>query len=462
MMIKRFILTGLAGALISIFLISCTPPADSENEGEQIELSSDGSWGYAGRFAHIANNTMFFSYLDTKGSTWVASYHFGSGELVKNNIWGQELIDLHSANPLIIRPDGRIQVFLDRPEYSNKDIIWKVSKEPFSIQEFGELQHSGIEGDIMQGRQHYPMVHRESGEVYLVLNAIRDTVSEGTRDVGKALRETVMWKSSDGGDTWSEYANLWGLGKGLEGNRCYTRTYMKGDDIHFVTLRVGWNEPLAGHLIGRIEGVYYVKYNVKKKAFFRADGSHAFDITDVPVYSVENFDEIWHWQKDGDGRQRAFWSDLVVSDDGKPYVAFTIQDAAPQGATSLPDGYWATPNNEGEWTFSKVATLARGWDNKPERVGYPIAIDPLNPNRVFIAKSVSKEKDLSQIQCLETSDNGKTWELVKSFSDEGRLTTVVAPNVLDESERAVDVLWLDGKMEEWGVYDTKVMTRRFK
>jgi len=52
---------------------------------------------------------LFSSYLDGEGCTWVASYDFNTGEIDRNNIW-QGQSDLHSANPLMIRPDGRIQV----------------------------------------------------------------------------------------------------------------------------------------------------------------------------------------------------------------------------------------------------------------------------------------------------------------------------------------------------------------
>ncbi len=42
----------------------------------------------------------------------------------------------------------------------------------------------------------------------------------------------------------------------------------------------------------------------------------------------------------------------------------------------------------------EVATLARGWDNKPERVNYAIAIDPQSPTIVFVSKSTDEARDL--------------------------------------------------------------------
>ncbi len=414
--------------------------------GETIELSGDGSWGYAGRFAYIANNMLFYSYLDQEGKNWVASYDYESGEITRNNIWEGQA-DLHSANPLFIRPDGRIQVFLDKGGYTDRNIFWKVSVEPFSVEKFGELQESGIKGDIIQGRQFYPMVHRASGNVYLIINALREDV----------LRETVMWKSVDGGDTWTGYNNLWGLGKGLDGNRCYTRAYMEGDDIHFVTLRLGWNEPLAGNDIGMVEGVYYTKYNVVEESFFYADGTLSFSLDDTPLYETNYFDEIWHWSRDGKERQRALWSDIVADESGKPYITIAVQESVPQGESALHTGFRATPDEEGEWNFYKVAKLARGWDNKPERKNYGIAIDPVNPERVYVARSTSVENDLSEIHRMESGDGGKTWYSDSVLSQEGRVTTVVVPRVLDQSERKVELLWLDGLMEGWRDYNTRVM-----
>jgi hypothetical protein len=443
-------------AFLTVFILTfnCAQIPDETTEpGELIELTDDGGWGYAGHHAYIVNNKLFVSYIDQAGSRWVASYDFESGEIIRNNIW-DGIADLHNSNPLIIRPDGRIQVFINKGQgaYVDKRIKWKVSVEPWSIDKFGELQESELEADILQGRQFYPLVHQASGEMYLIINARRG--EEGHR-------ETVMWKSPDGGDTWTEYYNLWGLGKGLSSDRCYTRAYIKGDEIHFVTLRVGWNELLAGHEIGRVEGVYYTKYNVRKETFYHADDSQSFSIADTPVYETEYFDKIWHWHKDGGKRQRALWSDIVADTSGKPYVAFAIlQDAVPGGRSIYHEGYWSTPNEDGEWNYHKVATLARGWDNKPERKNYAIAIDPEDPETLFVSMSTSKEEDLSQVHRLQTHDDGKTWETSAILSGEGRLTTVVVPRVLDQSSREVDVLWLNGRMEEWRDFETKVMMFR--
>jgi hypothetical protein len=415
--------------------------------GEVIELSGDGGWGYAGRFAYIANNMLFFSYLDQEGGSWVASYDFNSDNIYRNKIWeGQN--DLHSANPLLIRPDGRIQVFLDRGGYTDTSISWKVSEEPYSVKSFGDLQESKLEGDILQGRQFYPMVHQASGAVYLIINALRDN----------ELREAVMWKSPDGGDTWTEYNSLWGLGKGLAGNRCYTRAYIEGDNIHIATLRVGWGEPLAGNEIGMSEGIYYTRYNVIEESFFYANGSRAFGINDTPVYETKYFDEIWHWVRDGNKQQRALWSDIIADQNGTPYVAFAVQESVPVGESTLHEGYRATPDADGKWNFHWVATLARGWDSKPERKNYAIALDPEDPESVFVARSTSKEEDLSQVQRLVTADGGVTWQISDILSDEDRLTTVVIPRRLDQSERKFEALWLDGRMEGWRDYDTKVMS----
>lgn len=433
--------------IFSVFSLGCNGRVDTADEtGAVTELSSDGGWGYAGRFAHIAGNKLFYSYLDQEGYTWVSSYDFDTGDIIRNRIWKTQS-DLHSANPLLIRPDGRIQVFLDMGGYSKKNISWKVSNVPFSVNDFGELQESELEGDILQGRQFYPMVHEATGEVYLIINALRDDF----------LRETVMWRSPDGGDTWTEYNNLWGLGKGLEGNRCYSRTYMEGDDIHFVTLRAGWGETLAGNDIGRVEGIYYTRYNVFEQSFYFADGRRSFGIEDTPLYETKYFDEIWNWSRDGDKTKRALWSDIVADENGKPYVTFAVMESVPQGQSILHDGYWSTTNEEGEWHFHKVAKLARGWDNKPERKNYSIAIDPEDPETVYVSVSTSDEEDLSQIHRMQTRDGGKTWQSVAILSEEGRLTTVVVPAVKDQSDRKADVLWLDGMMKGWRDYNTKIM-----
>ncbi len=438
--------------LLLTVVLNTTTRSDELHRAESPQtmvLSEDGGWGYAGRHAQVAQNRLFYSYLDQEGISWVASFDFETGQITQTPL-GKGNNDLHSSNPLFIRPDGRIQVFLDRGGYTDRHITWRVSREPWSVAEFGQLQQSELEADILQGRQFYAVVHPPTGSVYLVINALR----------ADQIRKTVMWKSPDGGDSWTEYHNLWALGKGLSGNRCYSRIFLRGDEIHFLTLRVGWGEPLAEHPIGRVEGVYYIRYNVTNRTFHRADGSPSFALDDTPLYDTRHFDEIWNWSRDGQERQRAVWSDMVADATGRPFVTFAVQDAVPRGQSQLHEGYWATPNAEGRWHFHHVATLARGWDNTPERKNLAIAIDPHDPHAVFLARSTSEADDLSQIQRMVTRDGGARWDTTDVLSEEGRLTTVVIPQVLDDSRREVDVLWLEGRMEGWRSYATQVVARR--
>ncbi len=414
---------------------------------EEIVLAEDGAWGYAGRHALAGNGKLFFSYLDNAGYTWVGAYESETGEIDRNRIW-QGDADLHSSNPLVIRSDGRVQVFLDKGAYVDRRIRWKVSEEPWSVAAFGELQESELEGDDIQGRQFYPMVHQSSGAMYLINNA---------RD-GDGVRKTVMWRSDDGGDTWGAHNELWALGQGLSGNRCYTRSYLQGDSIHMVTVRVGWGEALDGHAIGMVEGVYYIRFDVTEGSFYRADGTRSFGLDDLPMNSTSAFDVIWHWSDDGNQRQRAVWSDIVASKDGRPYVAFAIQDAVPRGVSILHEGYWAKPNEEGDWQYSHVATLARGWDNTPERKNYSIAIDPEDPYTVYVAKSTVATEDLSQVHRMRRADDGGNWKSEAFFSSSGRNTTVVVPRKLDETNVPSKVLWMNGRHEGWRSYDARIIT----
>ncbi len=420
--------------------------AGQTREQQEQVLSGEGAWGYDGPHAVIGNATMFVSYLDRSGVTWVAAVDLQSGDVAKKEVWRGNA-DLHSANPICLRADGRIQVFLDRGSYVDNTIHWRVSVRPWDVSEFGELQESSPQTDVIQGRQFYPLLARSSGHMYLIVNALTDD----------GIRETVMWRSRDGGDSFGEHSRLWSLAQDLRGNRSYTRAYIEGDDIHLAAVRVGWNELLDGHNIGRVEGVYYTRLDTVEQAFYHADGRHAFDLADAPVYDTQYLDEIWSWEETG-RRRRALWAD-VVAKDGRPYVALAVQDAVAEGESALHDGYWATVDAQGRWRSHRLATLARGWDNTPERKNYAMAIDPQSPETVFVAKSTDVSADLSQVHRMTTTDGGLTWTSVEALSVEGRMTTVVVPQVVDGTPRAVDVLWLDGRMEGWGSYAPKVMMR---
>lgn len=438
--------------LMSMIWITYCDSAEQQDRSESqpvatpMVLSEDGSWGYAGPHALIADNRLFYSYLDNEGNTWVASHDSESGAISRSSIWEGNR-DLHSANPLVIRPDGRIQVFLDAGAYVDHSIRWKISDRAFDVTSFGDLHTSTLEGDLIQGRQFYPAVHYPTGRMFVVINARRNDDT----------RKAVMWQSPDGGDTFDRYHSLWTLGENLAGNRTYTRIFLRGDDIHFVVSRVGWSEELSGHNIGRVEGIYYIRYHVPDEAFYHANGDHSFDLEDTPVYDTNLFDEVWSWSSHGNKEKRAIWSDIVADQNGRPSIALAVQEAVPRGESALHHGYVASPDEDGRWHHHKVAILARGWDNSPERKNYAIAIDPQDPETIYVSMSTNKEQDLSQVHKIRTGGDRDNPESVQTLSDEGRITTIVVPRVLDSSTQAVNVLWLEGLMEGWTRYDTRIL-----
>ena len=440
---RAFSWAAPACLLCIAYALSANPAAVAEQAG--VVLTEDGCWGYNGPHAVVSDGQLFWSYIDSEGMVWAASRDVESGESYAAPVW-ETYPDLHQASSLFVRPDGRIQLFVNQDGvYTDTRVLWKVSEEAGDITGFGDLQES-MDADIDQGRQFYPLVHGATGDVYLILNAM----DNGNRRIG-------LWKSTDGGDSFDEYHLLYGLADDLAGNRSYTRAYLHDDAIHLLAVRVGWNEPIGEHAIGRVEGVYYIKYDINREAFYRANGERSFTLEDAPVHGAEYFDRIWCWQEDGGGEQRAVWSDIVTDSEGKPYVAFAVQDAVPQGESETHDGYWATPDEDGAWRHHRVTELARGWDNTPERKNHAIAIDLDDPHTVFVAKSTDAEADLSEVHRMVTEDRGETWRSVEALSEEARITTVVVPRRTDATPRPVDVLWLEKHMEGWSDYATRIV-----
>ncbi len=436
---------AIAVCLLAVSSLALSDAAPAADEIAEKVLAEDGSWGYNGPHAVYHGGKLLFNYIDSDGIVWAASYDTKTGEIDRGKVW-ETYADLHQASSILLRPDGRVQLFVNKGGvYTDNTIFWRVSEMPSDVTAFGELQASADVG-VPQGRQPYPLIHQETGDVYVVLNV---------RIGGN--RQTALWRSTDGGDTFEEFHRLFILAPDLRSDRSYTRAYIEGDDIHMIALRIGWNESLAGHAIGRSEGVHYIRYNVKDRAFYRADRTRSFRLEDAPVEGPERLDTLWHWQDDGQGQQRAMWADLVAKN-GKPYAAIVVQDAAPQGTSVRHEGYWATPDEQGRWQRFHVDRLARGWDNQPERKNYAIAIDPRRPDDVFVAKSTDWERDLSQVHRLRTPDGGKTWQSVETLSREGRVTTVVVPPQLDDTPRVFDVLWMEGRHEGWRNFNTRIVT----
>ncbi len=411
-------------------------------------FADDGAWGYNGPHAVYADGRLFVNYLTSGGDILAQSWDVNTGQ-VQTGLVYQTYGDLHQAGAIMVRPDGRIHVPINQGSvYNDNRTYWKVSENPGDVTSFGPIQSSTDSGQS-QGRQFYPMVHQTTGEMYQVVN-YRDS-----------RRRTGMWHSSDGGDTFTQFHDLFTLGSGLSQDRSYTRAYMEGDSIHLVGARVGWGESLVGRGIGRVEGIYYTRYDVTTESFYRADGTKTFQLGDHPELTspdTELFDTIWHWEDDGNMQQRALWADLVARA-GKPYVTLAIQDyeGFEDGGSPPHVGYWATPDEQGDWAVSEVAQLARGWDNSPQRKNYSIAIDPDDPRLLYVAKSTDWDNNLSQVHRMFTPDEGETWQSLGALSDEGRISTVIAPWRLDDTPAPIKALWLEGQMSGWTSYNTSIM-----
>ncbi len=411
-------------------------------------FAENGAWGYNGPHAVYSDGKLFTNYIDSGGDIWAQSYDVATGEINRGLVY-ETYGDLHQAGAIMVRPDGRLHVPINQGNvYNDGRTYWRVSENPGDVTSFGPIQPSTDSGQS-QGRQFYPMVHQASGEMYQVVN-YRD-----------GNRRTGMWQSPDGGDTFEQFHGLFTLGSGLSQDRSYTRAYIEGDSIHMVGARVGWTESLVGRNIGRTEGIYYIRYDVNEQAFFRADGTRTFELGDHPELTspdTDLFDTLWHWDEDGDQRQRALWADMVAKD-GKPYVTMAIQDyeGFEDGGSPPHVGYWTTPDEDGDWSASEVARLARGWDNSPERKNYSIAIDPDDPNLLYVAVATDSTGDQSRVHRMFTPDGGETWESLGVLSDEGRISTVIAPWRLDDTDTPIKALWLDGQMDEWSSYDTSIM-----
>ncbi|MCC5830461.1 MAG: BNR-4 repeat-containing protein [Phycisphaeraceae bacterium] len=410
-------------------------------------LAPNGSWGYNGPHAVYADGKLFMNYITSGGDIFAKSYEVATGNIETGLVY-QTYGDLHQAGAIMVRPDGHIHVpFNQGAVYNDGRTYWRVSENPGDVTSFGPIQSSTNSG-FNQGRQFFPMVHESTGDLYQVVNYL------------SGRRQTGMWTSTDGGSTFTQFDRLFGLGRGLSQDRSYTQAYIEGDSIHMVGARVGWGESLVGRSIGRVEGIYYVRYDINTQGFYRADGTHTFNLGDFPELTSADthlFDTIWHWGNDGNNQQRALWADLSVKD-GKPYVTMAVQDynGFESGGSPPHFGYWATVDDNGEWSSSQVAQLALGWDNNPQRKNYSIAIDQDDPNLLYVAVATNATGSQSQVHRMYTTDNGQTWESLGAISDVGRISTVITPWRLDDTPNPIKALWLEGSMSGWTSYNTAI------
>lgn len=197
---------------------------------------------------------------------------------------------------------------------------------------------------------------------------------------------------------------------------------------------------------------------------FRSDGSLVDpDIFDNDAPNQTTLTKVFTSDAE-DGKQvntRAWTVDLHVDVDGNPYaVLSTRANDVPVNTNGVEDHrFWYARYDGHEWHVHQLAKAGRRLYDKEQDYTGLAALDPHNPNRLFISTTVDPRDDqaLGVHEMFEgtTSDGGKTWTWspITYHSEMDNLRPIVP--IWDTNHTVL--LWLRGKYTTMHDYDQAVV-----
>jgi hypothetical protein len=268
------------------------------------------------------------------------------------------------------------------------------------------------------------------------------------RGLDRTFKPSYM-VSDDGGLTWrtgSVFINVPDTFR----HRPYVKYASNGRDmVHFVYTE--------GHPRNFDNSVYHVFYRDGK--LHRSDGTEIRDLAeglDDPREGTLVFQ--------GDPDNVAWVSDLHLSADGFPYLAFSVQkDSAglPPGEGGRDHRYRYARWNGRSWQDYEIAFAGERLYPREDDYTGNISLNPGDPDTVFISTDVSPATGYRlasghyEIFKGQTPDWGETWKWVpvtlNSQADN------IRPVVTSDGEGRSALLWLQGTYRTYTDYDLTVM-----
>ncbi|WP_425396211.1 BNR-4 repeat-containing protein [Aeoliella sp.] len=443
--------------------------ADNDVVGSLKLLNDNGAWSWFEDERIIidapAGKLLLSSVADASGSQGIArngdidivSLDLQSGQVQRYVLDPGLQADDHNAAALLVRPDGRYLAVWNT-HGSNPYHYSRVSDEPGDITSWGPTQLF----DNGAGAT-YSNVYRLSAD-----NGGSGRIYNFARTVGFNPNYNV---SDDEGETWTYGGRLmtWTLADlqgdpnytGIDGRRPYVRyTSNNEDEVHFITTEDhprAYNNSIYHGYIKLVEGVPRV---------FHSDGTDLgpLSTTSSSPLKPNSFTKLFT----GDADNVAWTSDIELDDQGRPFVAFSVQkDGAglSRGAGGFDHRYFSGRWTGTNWDVHEMAfggtKLYSGEDDYTGNIG----LDPDNPDRVFISSDVHPETKTQligpdgqrhyELFRGDTTDGGATWKWtpVTYNSSTDNLRPIIPS--WDQSNLAVS--WMRGTYATYTNYDLDVV-----
>lgn len=408
-------------------------------QGENIELSDDGSWcWFQDNRALLLGNKVLFTGVTSTGTNTVTEWDFSQNSTQTFNLSEETLpADDHNVATLMIRPDGKLLSVYSGHSIDNI-IRYRISDNPGDISSWSSEKLVETNGRVC-----YSNLYRlsQTGETF---NFYR-----GNQNNPHFLL------SKDDGTSWEFGGRLFEYF-----GRSYLRYASDGNSkIHFIT-----TEDHPRHYNNSIYHGYYENGDL-----YRSDGTLVGPLSRSTSSPYKPTDFTLVYNGDASTRTDVAWtSDIKLDAAGNPYVVFSVtKDPITRGETrntqlgGFDHRYHYAVWDGRAWKQQEIAYAgSRLYPGENEYTGL-ISLHPLRKDVVYISADVNPktgkplevngESRYEIFRGEQSKDGVWEWVPVTYQSTEDN----IRPIVLADGEKEV-VLWLNGRYTTYKDYKLKV------
>lgn len=427
--------------------------------GNAIEIAPDGAWTWFNDERAIFHRGFLYSgYVKGDGQYGVTRYDPATDTrhhmIISTAVSRQQ--DDHNNPSITALPDGRLLVCYAK--HLGGNTFWyrkSLNATPATDADWGPEQ-----AQTVPANNTYNNTYRLSAESDRLYNFQRSTNYNPTVTI-----------SDDHANSWQPTVHLIRTGEG--GTRPYTRFASNHKDR--IDLIYTDAHPRNGN-----NSMYHLYY--RDGRFHQTDGTviRAFDDLPIEHDRGERGSTVYSYSDDAWGPDdgpdawipagRAWTWDVHYGPDGHPVCVFQVQRDNVTGTGWNHDRiyYYYARWTGTEWKKRFVAQAGRGLYSSEDDYGGGMAIDPENPNVIYISSNAARPFDLSDIAEVPlaeneryelyrgvTRDGGGTfaWEQLTVDSPEDNIRPIVPEN--HGFDRAV--IWFYGTYRSYTSFDTRVL-----
>jgi len=395
----------MIGRLTGILIWMLLPAGRLQAQTNFATLTTDGGWcWFADPRAIFHNGTLYFGCVRSDGRSVLNQFNLQSG--VMTNLWVSSLteFDDHDVCGLQVRPDNTLLALWSR---HGGDTFFSyrqsTSTNPVTPADWGPEQTSStIAGETYCNPY---QLSAESGKFY---------------NFSRCLNyNPTVFTSSDSGNTWSAPTLMIKTGTGS------TRPYVKYCSNYSNRIDILYTDAHPDNYTTSLYELYY-----QSNAFYRTDGSFVTNFSQLPILhdSGQRGSVVYQYNSAAtvDPNQwianaRAWCWELAYQTNAAPVCVFQTKVDAVTGSTWADARiyyYFARWTGSG-WQKRFIAQAGRPLYNGQPDYGSGMAIDPMDPNVIYISSDAANPFDLTTTTSVPLSAH---YEIYKGVTTDGGLT----------------------------------------